>query len=492
MNILLVYPEIPSTFWSFKSALKFIGKKSAEPPLGLLTAAALIPEEWNKKLIDINVSYLTDQDILWADYIFLSGMNIQIVSFKEVIRRCNKLGRKVVAGGPLVTTQHKDFLGVEHFILNEGEITIKEFLLDLKNGNPKPVYQSDQFPEITDSPVPKWELLDLKKYATMSIQFSRGCPYDCEFCSITLLNGRKPRTKSVNQFIDELEVLYKLGWRRGISVVDDNFIGNKRKIKNELLPAIIEWQKKKDYPFTFVTEVSVNLADDEVLMRLMVEAGFNSIFVGIETPNAAGLEECGKSQNLKRDLIESIRKMQNAGLIVSGGFIVGFDSDGTEIFEEQISFIQQSGIIAAMVGLLNAPTGTRLFKRLKDEDRLIENFTGDNMDGSINFIPKMNYAELIKGYHQILDNIYSQKKFYERIKLFLENYKAPDWQKSKFRMRELDAFFQLIWKLGIFEDGRKYFWKLFFLSLTKYPKQFSLAMTMAVYGFHFRKVAARN
>ncbi len=492
MNILFVYPEIPSTFWSFKNALKFISKKSAEPPLGLITAAALIPEEWNKKLVDMNVSHLSDELILWADYVFLGGMNIQIASFKEVIRRCNKLGVKVAAGGPLATTQYKDFLGVDHFVLNEGEITLKEFVRDLEAGSAKPLYYSELFPEITDSPVPKWDLLEINKYATMSIQFSRGCPYDCEFCSITMLNGRKPRTKSIKQFIDELEVLYELGWRRGISIVDDNFIGNKRKIKNELLPALIKWQKEKNYPFTFITEVSINLADDNELTEMMVEAGFNSIFVGIETPSAAGLEECGKTQNLKRDLVDSVRKLQNAGLIVSGGFIVGFDSDKNEIFEEQISFIQSSGIIAAMVGLLNAPTGTKLFKRMKEEDRLLENFTGDNMDGSINFTPKMKYSDLIKGYHKILDTIYSQRNFYERLKLFLQSYQLPSWQKSKFRMREVDALFQLIWKLGIHEKGRQYFWKLFFYSLLNYPKKFSLAMTMAVYGFHFRKIAARN
>jgi len=412
MKILLVYPETPSTFWSFHDALKFVSKKSAEPPLGLITVAAMLPDNWEKKLIDMNVSRLEDKHLLWADYVFLSGMNVHIKSFKEVVRRCNKLGVKIVAGGPLCTTQYQDFLGIDHFVLNEAEITLPLFIKDLINGTPKHVYASNEFPDISSTPIPMWELLDKKKYASMSIQYSRGCPYDCEFCSITMLNGRRPRTKSKEQFLAELDELYKQGWRGGLSVVDDNFIGNKRKLKSEILPAVIKWSRERNYPFKFITEVSINLADDEELTNLMVEAGFGSIFVGIETPNEDSLIECGKSQNRKRDLIESINKLQQKGMIVSAGFIVGFDNDKQNVFDQQINFIQKSGIVSAMVGLLNAPTGTKLFKRLKSENRMLENFSGDNMDGSINFIPKMNYRDLIGGYKKILDTIYSQREYY--------------------------------------------------------------------------------
>jgi len=488
MKILLVYPEIPATFWSFKDALNFISKKSAEPPLGLLTVAALLPGRWEKKLIDMNVSKLEDKHIQWADYVFLSGMNVQIKSFKEVIIRCNQLGVKIVAGGPLSTTQYKDFLGIDYFVLNEAEITLPQFIEDLENGTPKHVYKSEDFPDISLAPVPMWELLDKKKYASMSVQYSRGCPYDCEFCSITMLNGRRPRTKSKEQFLNELNVLYGQGWRGGLSVVDDNFIGNKKKLKSEILPALIEWSKERKYPFNFITEVSVNLADDEELTNLMVEAGIISIFVGIETPNDDSLEECGKSHNLRRNLLDSIQFLQRRGMIVSAGFIVGFDNDRPNIFEQQINFIQKSGIASAMVGLLNAPTGTKLFKRLKAENRLLEIFSGNNMDGSINFIPKMNYGELIKGYKKILDTIYSQKEYYLRIKQFLNEYKIPSWQTTIPKFNEVIAFIKLVYRLGLLEKGKKYFWKLLILSLVKHPRKFSLAMTFAVYGFHFRKI----
>ncbi len=490
MKILFVYPETPQTFWSFKDALKFVSKKAAEPPLGLITVAAMLPIEWEKKLIDLNIAKLENKQILWADYVFLSGMNIQINSFKQVIRRCNTLGVKVVAGGPLATTQHEDFLGVDHFVLNEAESTLQPFLQDLKNGNPKYVYSSDEFPDIADSPAPMWELLDMKMYASMSMQYSRGCPYDCEFCSITMLNGRKPRTKSVNQFLDELETLYNLGWREPISIVDDNFIGNKKKLKNEVLPALIKWSKQKKYPSNFITEVSINLSDDEDLMNMMIDAGFNSVFIGIETPNNESLVECGKAINLKRDLVTSIKKLQKKGFIVSAGFIVGFDNDSSRVFEDQIKFIQKSGIVTAMVGLLNAPLGTKLFKRLSNEKRMLSNFTGNNMDGSINFIPKMNYPELMAGYTNIIKTIYSQKEYYQRLKQFLHHYELPSWKSGKLSFIEIKAFLRSLWFLGLFEKGKKYYWKIFAYSLFKYPGKFPLAITMAVYGYHFRRVAA--
>lgn len=490
MKILLVYPETPLSFWSFKDALKFVSKKAPEPPLGLITVAAMLPNHWEQKLIDMNVSKLKDEHILWADYVFLSGMNIHVESFKNVIRRCNSLGVKIVVGGPLATTQPNDFLGVDHFILNEAEITLPLFLEDLKNGIPKYMYTSKEFPDVKTSPTPRWELLEIKKYAGMSLQYSRGCPYDCEFCSITMLNGRKPRTKTSKQFINELETIYKLGWRGTISIVDDNFIGNKRKLKKEILPNLIEWSKQKKYPFQFGSEVSVNLSDDEQLMNMMVEAGFNNVFVGIETPNDESLEECGKFQNLKRDLITSVREMQNHGFIVSGGFIVGFDSDSEKVFKEQIDFIQQSGIVTAMVGLLNAPTGTKLFKRLQEENRLLDMLATSNTNGSINFIPKMNYGDLIAGYSNIIKTIYSQKEFYIRLKHFLYHYNLPEWSSNKIRLNEIKAFLRLIWLLGIIEKGKQYFWKLLGVSLFKFPKKFTLAMTLAVYGYHFRRVAA--
>jgi radical SAM superfamily enzyme YgiQ (UPF0313 family) len=491
VKILLVYPETPASFWSFKDALKFVAKKVAEPPLGLITVAAMLPKEWDKKLIDMNISMLEDKHILWADYVFLSGMNIQIKSFKDVIRRCNTLGRKIVVGGPLATTQYKDFLGVDHFVLNEAENTLPQFLEDLKNGNPKPVYKSDEFPDVTNSPIPLWELLEMKKYASLSLQYSRGCPYDCDFCSITMLNGRKPRTKTTLQFLNELQTIYNLGYRGPISIVDDNFIGNKRKLKDEMLPKLIEWSKERNYSFNFITEVSINLAEDEKLMDLMIESGFNSVFVGIETPSTESLIECGKSHNLKQDLVSSVKILQRRGFIVSGGFIVGFDSDTSKVFQDQIDFIQKSGIVSAMVGLLNAPNGTKLFKRMQSENRLLDVFSGNNMDGNMNFIPKMSYQELMGGYNRIIKTIYAQKEYYQRVKHFLNNYKIPSWNKNKIKLKEVRAFLMLLWLVGTIEKGKKYFWKLLAFTLFRHPNKFPLAMTMAVYGYHYRRVAAR-
>ncbi|MBN1302647.1 MAG: DUF4070 domain-containing protein [Melioribacteraceae bacterium] len=489
MKILLVYPETPSTFWGFQNALKFISKKASEPPLGLLTVAAMLPKEWDLRLIDMNVTALSDESIIWADYVFLSGMNIQLNSFKDVIKRCNILGVKVVAGGPLATTMYKDILGVDYFVLNEAENTLPQFLNDLENSKLKPVYTSEEFPELDNTPAPMWELLDIKKYATMDIQYSRGCPYDCEFCSITMLNGHRPRVKSTNQFIDELEKLFNLGWRGDVMIVDDNFIGNKKILKSEMLPELIAWSRLRKYPFKFITEASINLADDSELCGMMVDAGFSSVFVGIETPNDESLKECGKKQNLKRDLNKSVSALQNNGLIVTGGFILGFDNDPPNIFDRQINFIQDNSIVTAMVGLLNAPEGTKLFKRLKSENRLLENFSGNNMDGTINFKPSMPYRELMQGYHKVIHTIYSQKEYYYRVKSFLQKYTMPVWQKQKISINDLKAFYRILFRIGLLEKGKKYFWKLLLYSLIRHPKKFQISMTLAVYGFHFRRIA---
>ncbi|HIE17879.1 MAG TPA: radical SAM protein, partial [Dehalococcoidia bacterium] len=406
MKVLLVYPQYPETFWSFRHALKFISKKAAYPPLGLLTVSALLPKEWEKRLVDMNVASLSDGDIKWADYVFISAMAVQKESARYVIKKCQQLGVKVVAGGPLFTTEHEVFDGVDHFILNEAEITLPCFLEDLRNGCAKHVYVSDKWPDISLTPVPSWELIDMRKYSAMNIQYSRGCPFDCEFCDIVILNGRRPRTKGKDQLLGELDALYNRGWRGSVFIVDDNFIGNKRKLKAEILPAIAEWMRKKGRPFSFFTEASLNLSDDDELIHLMVEAGFNAVFIGIETPNEDSLAECGKHQNKNRDLVASVRKLQHHGLQVQGGFIVGFDSDPPSIFESQINFIQRSGIVTAMVGLLNAPPGSRLFQRLKREDRLTGEFSGDNTDCSLNFIPKMGYQNLINGYRKLIKTIY--------------------------------------------------------------------------------------
>lgn len=490
MKILLVCPETPQTFWSFKKALAFIAKKAAEPPLGLLTVAGLLPEDWEAKLVDMNVSILSDQQILWADYVFLGGMSIQRRSFEAVAARCNRLGVKVVAGGPLCTMYHSQLEGVTHFVLDEAEITLPRFLADLDQGTPRPIYRAEGFTALAAAPPPRWELLEMEKYATMDIQYSRGCPFDCEFCSITMLYGRVPRTKATSQFLAELETLHESGWRGAVFVVDDNFIGNRGKLKRDLLPALIDWSRRHGYPFGFNTEVSIDLADDPELMALMVEAGFKMVFVGIETPNDQGLAECGKLQNRNRDLLEAVKTLQRQGLDVAGGFIVGFDSDGPDIFERQIRFIQKSGIVTAMVGLLSAPLGTRLFKRLEAENRILTTMTGDNMDGSLNFVPRMKPRVLMEGYRRILRTIYAQKEYFERIKTFLAEYRPPNVPVTQMKRQDIRAFFRAVWYLGIWEEGKRYFWKLVFHVLRHHHRQFPQAIELAIYGYHFRSVAA--
>ena len=488
MNILLVYPTYPDTFWSFKHALKFVSKKAMNPPLGLITVASLLPGEWQKKLIDINVNKLKTKHILWADYVFISAMSAQLKSANEIIKRCKQLKRKIVAGGPLFTEDPENFPNVDHLVLNEAELTLPLLVNDLKNGSARKLYQSSEFPEITESPLPDYSLLNTSKYATLSIQYTRGCPFDCEFCDITALFGHKVRTKSTNQILSELENLYNIGFRGNVFFVDDNFIGNKKILKTDLLPSMINWMRTKNNPFIFITEASINLADDDELMELMTQAGFSNVFVGIETPEEASLAECNKIQNRNRDLIQSVNKIQAAGIEVTAGFIVGFDNDSPSVFQKQIDFIQQSGIITAMVGLLNAPKKTRLYRRLKNEGRIISEWSGSNTDYTFNFIPKMNKKELINGYQKIISGIYSCKPFYNRVLHFLKYYEPTVKNKTKVPFTDFKAFLKSIVVLGIFDYSRKYYWQMFFWSLLNRPKLFPLAIRYSIYGYHFRKI----
>ncbi len=486
MNVLMIYPAFPDTFWSFKHALKFIRKKAAFPPLGLLTVGAMLPEEWSKRLVDVNVRKLTEKELTWADYVFISAMVVQRESARQIIAQCKKAGLKVIGGGPLFTSEYEKFEEVDHFVLNEAELTLPPFLADLKEGCARRVYKTSRFCDIRKTPAPMWELVDLKRYASMSIQFSRGCPFNCEFCNVTALFGHKPRIKNAEQIVTELDGLYNLGWRGQIFFVDDNFIVNRRYLRTQLLPALIEWQKgKKGVPFN--TEASIDLADDEPLMEMMVEAGFDTVFIGIETPNEESLAECNKKQNKNRDLIESVKRIQRAGLQVQGGFIVGFDSDTNAIFQKQIEFIQKSGIVTAMVGLLQAPPGTKLYERLKQEGRLLDHISGDNVDGTTNIIPNMGIDVLREGYRSIMRYIYSPKYYYQRVKTFLQDYKAPKID-IPLDFQRLLAFFRSSIRLGILGKERFQYWKLLLWTLYWRPELFSLAITFSIYGHHYRKI----
>ena len=486
MRVLLVYPVFPDTFWSFKHALEFVRKKAGAPPLGLLTVAALLPEPWEKRLVDMNVRALSDADIQWADMVFVSAMVIQRDSARQVINRCHSLGVKVVAGGPLFTIEPEEFADVDHLVLNEGEITLPQFLADLEQGEPQRLYTTDQFPDITQVPVPLWHLADLKSYETVSIQFSRGCPFNCDFCNVTVLLGHRPRTKTAEQIIAELDALYALGWRRGVFFVDDNFIGNRRVLKESVLPALIEWRRDKE-GLTFNTEVSINLSDDPELMRLMSEAGFNTVFVGIETPNEDSLAECNKFQNKGRDLVESVKRLHRSGLQVQGGFIVGFDSDTPRIFQQQIEFIQRSGIVTAMVGLLQAPPATRLWERMVREGRLTGAASGNNVAALTNILPKMPLDALYAGYNAVLSHLYAPEHYYARVITFLREFRPPRVSEPIDR-EQVKALFRSIGRLGIAGKERLQFWKLLVWTLFRRPRLFPQAITLSIYGYHFRRL----
>jgi len=485
VNVLLIYPEFPDTFWSFKYALRFIRKRAFAPPLGLLTVAAMLPKKWEKRLVDLNVAKLTDKDLAWADVAFISGMTIQRDSAREIIARCKDVGLKIVAGGPMFTTEPDAFDEVDHLVLNEAEITLPLFLEDLANGCPKRVYTTTEFADIRRSPMPLWELVNMRRYASMIIQFSRGCPFNCEFCSVTEMFGHRTRLKSTDQIIAELDGMYAQGWRGPVFSGDDNLIGSKRYLKEELLPGLIRWRRDKE-GVQFATEVSINLADDPELIQLMVDAGFTTVFIGIETPDQDSLAECGKNLNTDRDLVADVKTIQRAGLQVQGGFIVGFDSDTPAIFQRQIDFIQRSGIVTAMVGLLQAIPGTRLYERLSKEGRLRDAVTGDNADGTTNVVSRMNFETLQEGYRRIMRTIYSPRIHYARIQIFLREYKLQK-NRTHLDVQHILAFFRSIYHLGVKSRGRLQYWKLLVWAAFRRPKAFPLAVTLAIYGYHFRK-----
>ena len=490
MNVLLIYPEFPDTFWSFKHALAFVGKHSALPPLGLLTVAAMLPREWAVRLVDTNIQGLKKKDLAWADCAFISAMGVQRESARRIITQCREAGLRIVAGGPLFQSEAEQVAAVDHFVLNEAELTLPPFLTDLAQGRPRRIYSSDQFADLAHTPMPRWELLNMRRYGSMNIQFSRGCPFNCDFCNVTALLGHRTRAKSAEQIIAELDALYGLGWRGHVFFVDDNFIGNKTFLKTDLLPALIAWRKDKT-GMLFFTEASINLADDRPLMDLMVEAGFDMVFIGIETPDDNCLAECGKIQNKNRDLVENVKLIQRAGLQVQGGFIVGFDHDRPSIFQRQIDFIQKSGIVTAMVGLLQAPPGTRLHERMRKEGRLRGESSGDNVDGTTNIIPAMNLEALRKGYKDILKHIYSPQHYYARIKTFLREY-TPPRRRSHLRLTHVVALARSFCRLGIVGQERLHYWRLLVWTLFRRPRLIHEAVTLAIYGYHFRKICERH
>jgi radical SAM superfamily enzyme YgiQ (UPF0313 family) len=489
MKVLLVYPQSPDTFWSFKHVLRFVAKRAAFPPLGLLTVAAMLPADWELKLVDTNIAPLADADIGWADWVFLSGMIVHKDSAREIARRCAAIGRPVIAGGPLFTTGHWGFPEIRHFVLGEAENVIDELVADMRRGEVKAAYRAADFPDVTRTPVPRWDLADLRHYVTMPVQFSRGCPFDCEFCDIVAMYGRVPRTKTPEQVIAELGALQRAGWRDMVFIVDDNFIGNKKRVR-ELLVALIEWRERARPTMGFLTEASVNLADQDELLDLMVRAGFKKVFVGLETPVTESLEECRKVQNSKRDLVGAVHAIQGAGLEVMGGFIVGFDSDPLDIFRRQFEFIQRSGVVTAMVGLLTALPQTRLYERLAREGRMLADSIGDNTTAVLNFVPRLDRGGLLAGYRDLMRSLYSPENYYRRVRAFLATWR-PSGPGGRLAWCDVRAFLRSLWTLGVYRRGRLGYWRLFWATLIAQPRKFRAAMELAIIGYHFRTVAER-
>ncbi len=487
MRVLLVSPQTPDTFWSFKHVLRFVSKKAAFPPLGLLTVAAMLPRDWDLRVVDLNVERLKDSDLRAADFVMISAMIVHQDSVRSVVARCAALGKPVIAGGPLFTTGHENFPEIQHFVLGEAEEVMPQLVEDMRHGRVQRIYKATRWPNLEQTPVPRWDLVNLRHYVTMAVQFSRGCPFDCEFCDIIVMNGRVPRTKTPAQLVAELEALRRHGWKEMVFVVDDNFIGDKRRTR-ALLRELIEWRRRTRPSMGFLTEASVNLADDAELCSLMVEAGFMKVFVGIETPSVEALEECRKLQNRGRDLVAAVRTLQQRGLEVMGGFIVGFDSDQTDIFKRQFEFIQRSGVVTAMVGLLTALPQTRLWQRLKREGRLEAASSGNNTQAELNFQPRLNREFLQAGYRDLMKKLYEPKVYYQRVRTFLKNH-HPSGPGLSLSWPDFKAFLKSFWLLGIWYRGRVAYWRFFWSTLLRRPRHFRRAIEFAIVGYHFRRVA---
>jgi radical SAM superfamily enzyme YgiQ (UPF0313 family) len=488
MNILLINPEFPETYWSFRHALPFEGRRCVFPPLGLLTVSGLLPKSVNRRLIDLNVDPLSTSALKWADMVFVTGMLAQQQSLHSVVAQAKKLGKTVVLGGPYVTSTIKELPHADHIFQGEAETTLPEFFADLERGEAKRVYKAPQRPSMTISPIPDFGLVDFKRYSCMSVQYSRGCPFSCEFCDIIEIYGRVPRTKSNEQILSEFDDLKRRGWRGPVFIVDDNFIGNKKNVR-QLLPELVDWQKRNGHTFSLFTEASVNLADDDELLANMREANFRRVFLGIETPVEESLKEAQKTQN-RGNLLDSVKKIQSYGMEVMAGFIVGFDNDPADIFQRQIEFIRESAIPLAMVGMLNALPDTQLWKRLEREGRLLgEDATGNNTISTVNFIPKMDVETLVKGYESIMKTIYKPREFYARALDSLRRTSHLTPEPTPYNLfEEIKALIRLVLKLGVLDVERKEFWRFIIEALRKHHDRMTESMRFAAMGYHFRKL----
>ena len=472
--------------------VQFLGKKASSPPLGLLTVAALLPADWHKRFIDLNVQTLSDADLAGVDIVFIGAMLPQQASALAVIARCRRLGKRMVAGGPLFCPEliaQGLFKDVDHIVVGEAENAIPMLLADLAGNCAQPVYPQGPFPDIQSVPVPLWSLVDLRDYAVVNLQFIRGCPHDCEFCYARVLNGRMPRVKSAEQIAAELDALYQHGWRGMIFICDDDLVGNKTLARRQLLPAIMTWMQAHDYPFSFMSAATVDLAGQPDVMDMMVEAGFESVTLGIESPHAASLQEVRKTQNLRVNLMEAVHTIQQHGLEVHAGMIVGFDHDPPSIFQEHIDFIQQSGIVNALVNILYAFPNTPLYDRLRREGRLMPYEIGDCVYGAINFTPRLPLEALQQGYRRVLATLYERGAFYDRIHTFLTHYR-PVSRRVHAQPEQVKAVLKSVWLLGVRDSYRARYWRLFFYALRKGTDAWVAFLRLSIMGYFMRSEIA--
>ncbi len=494
MKALLVYPaHAPQTYWSFSGTLPYIGRRASLPPLSLITLAAMLPQHWEIRLIDMNVSTLRDSDLLSADVVLTSTMIVQARSLADVVSRCNRLGVPVAAGGPYPSTSPERMRGVDHVFIGEAEGAIAAFARELEQGCGKPVYRAAGFPDVDDSPVPRFDLLDIEAYASMAVQQSRGCPFVCEFCDIWKLYGRRHRVKSPDRMTVELDALYATGWRGSVFFVDDNFIGNRRFAKNSLA-ALQRWQQEHRFPFQFYTEASVNLGVDEELMRLMRDAGFDFVFLGIETPSIESLAGAGKTVNANLDLLAAVRNIHAHGMEVSGGFIVGFDEDNEDIFDRQIEFIEVAAIPTAMVTILIALEGTDLHNRLRSEGRLLQESYGSNThDFHANFVTRMPADLLAEGYKRVMQTLYDPalRNYFDRCRRLLDRLgPGPDVSRPV-TARDIRALARSLRTILTERYGRQYL-RFLLWSLRRHPFRFPDAVRLGIKGFHFEAITRQS
>lgn len=489
MNVLLVSPIFPKTFWSFERVLRLVGRQVLLPPLGLITVAALLPQTWNFRLVDRNIAPETEADWDWADLIILSAMMVQKEDFIHIIQEAKRRGKKVAVGGPYPTSIPGDALaaGADYLVLDEGEITLPMFVQSLENGDPSGIYRSAEKPDVTQTPIPRYDLLNLRAYDSMSVQFSRGCPFQCEFCDIIVLYGRKPRTKTPEQLLAELQVLYELGWSRSVFMVDDNFIGNQRQVKR-LLKALRPWMEDRQFPFSFITEASVNLAEDDELLELMVEAGFDSVFLGIETPDEDSLALTQKFQNNRKPLVESCQKITRAGLRILAGFIIGFDGEKPGAGDRIVSFVEETGIPDAMFSMLQALPGTALWARLEKEGRLRSEGTGMNQSTLMNFEPTRPIEEIAEEYMRAFWDLYEPAQFLRRCYRYALQLGSPKGSRP-FRLPqwpELQGLLRVSWLQGIQRsETRILFWRQLWDLYRQNPAGLVPYLTVCAHGEHF-------